>query len=115
MALARGRLIHARYLEQRGQRQNEIASDTDELVLFERAAHLYRALDDPRGEGEALFWIGTFQQVVRQDNDAAVPALERALELATETGDSLTVSYVLRHLGIAEHAAGEGRGETRGD
>jgi tetratricopeptide (TPR) repeat protein len=57
-------------------------------------------------EAESLFWIGTFHQVVRHDNDAAVPALERSYELTTQAGDKLTMSYALRHLAIAEHAAG---------
>jgi tetratricopeptide (TPR) repeat protein len=103
VALARGRLIHARYL---AQRDTDPEEDPREAVLFERAAELYRALGDVRGEGEALFWIGVVHQVIRQDNEAAVPVLERSRELATQAGDRLTVSYVLRHLGIAAHAAG---------
>ncbi len=99
LTLARGRLIHARFLK----RQDE---DPQELALFERAAELYRALGDGRGEGEALFWVGCFHQVVRKDNGAAVPALERSVELARRNGDRLTMSYALRHLGIAEHIAG---------
>jgi tetratricopeptide (TPR) repeat protein len=99
LALARGRLVHARFLED----QNE---DPRELELFERALRLYRALGDVRGEAESLFWVGCFRQVVRNDNDAAVPALERSLELAASIGDGLTASYALRHLGIAEHTAG---------
>lgn len=99
LALARGRIIHGRSLE----RQDE---DPRELALFERAAELYRALGDARGEGEALFWVGCFHQVVRRDNDNAVPILERSLKLAARAGDRLTTSYALRHLGIAEHVAG---------
>jgi tetratricopeptide (TPR) repeat protein len=99
LALARGRVVHARFLEQ----QNE---DPHELALFERAAQLYQMLGDVRGEGESLFWVGAFHQVVRQDNDTAVPALERSLELAAQVGDKLTMSYALRHLGIAAHTAG---------
>jgi tetratricopeptide (TPR) repeat protein len=99
LAPARGRMIHARFLE--GRRE-----DPRELELFERALRLYRALGDARGEGESLFWVGTFHQVVRRDDEAAVPALERSLELATRAGDRLALSYALRHLGIAEHSAG---------
>jgi tetratricopeptide (TPR) repeat protein len=99
LALARGRILHARFLEERNE-------DPSELELFERAARLYRALGNVRGEGESLFWVGTYHQIVRQDSDAAVPALERSYELATQVDDQLTVSYALRHLGIAEHAAG---------
>lgn len=99
LALARGRVVHARFLERR-------TEDPHELVLFERAAQLYRALGDVRGEGESLFWVGAFHQVVRNDNETAVPALERSLDLAARADDRLTMSYALRHLGIAEHVAG---------
>ncbi|MGI5160709.1 tetratricopeptide repeat protein [Microbispora sp. CA-102843] len=99
LALARGRIVHARFLEHREE-------DPRELELFERAADLYRRLGDVRGEGEALFWIGCFHQVVRHDDEAAGPALRRSNELAAAAGDRLTMSYALRHLGIAEHRAG---------
>ncbi|MGO9296901.1 MAG: tetratricopeptide repeat protein, partial [Streptosporangiaceae bacterium] len=41
-----------------------------------------------------------------RDHDAAVPVLERSRELAAQAGDKPTMSDALRHLGIAEHAAG---------
>lgn len=100
VALARGRLLHARFLE-----AGDGVADPNELSLFERAAALYQRLGDTRSEGEALFWIGCFHQVVRRDNAAAVPVLHRSSELVRQAGDMLTLSYVLRHLGIAEHAA----------
>lgn len=99
LALARGRISHARFLEQR-------VEDPQALALFQRAAMLYQMLGDARGEGESLFWIGVFHQVVRHDAAAAGPALARSHELAARVGDKLTLSYVLRHLGIAEHTAG---------
>ncbi|MFC6081827.1 tetratricopeptide repeat protein [Sphaerisporangium aureirubrum] len=99
LALARGRLVHARAMES-GQ------EDPGELVLFERAAGLYRALGDMRGEAEAVGWAGIFHQVIRRDDHTAVPLLERSLALATRAGDALTMSYALRHLGFAEHMAG---------
>jgi tetratricopeptide (TPR) repeat protein len=99
LALARGRLLHGRFLEGG-------AEDPRELVLFERAAELYRGLGDVRGEGESLLWAGIFHQFVRKDNDAAVPALRRSRELIEQAGDRGLLSYVLRHLGIADHAAG---------
>ncbi|WP_435204738.1 tetratricopeptide repeat protein [Micromonospora sp. bgisy143] len=98
-ALARGRLLHARFLETG-------AEDAAELSLFERAAQLYREVGDARGEGEALFWVGTVHQVIRQDQATADPSFARARELATEAGDELTLSYVLRHLCFGEQAAG---------
>ncbi|MFD7732009.1 tetratricopeptide repeat protein [Kitasatospora phosalacinea] len=99
LALARGRIAHARYLEQQ-------VEDERELELFERAAGLYRELGDTRGEGEARFWIGAFHQVVRDDTAAALPALERSLALSVAAGDRLTTSYARRHLGFAAHRAG---------
>lgn len=107
LALARGRVIHGRFLEQQNQDPEYRNGDADELAFFERAAHLYQALGDVRGQAESLFWIGTFHQVVRGDNDSAVPALDRSYELAAEVGDELTMSYALRHLGIAAHVAGD--------
>lgn len=101
LALARGRILHARFLE-------DGIEDPHELALFERAAQLYQLLGDVRGEAEALFWVGTFHQVVRRDNDGAVPPLTRSYELATQAGDKLTLSYAVRHLGFADMAAGAG-------
>ena len=99
LALARGRIVHARFLEGWDE-------DPRDLALFERAVRLYRMLGDARGEGETLFWVGVFHQVIRHDDGTSVPALKRSLELATQVGDRLTISYALRHLGIAEHTTG---------
>jgi len=106
LAVARGRVIHGRFLLQREQEPEQAREDPDELPLFEYAADLYEAGNDVRGEAEALFWVGCCHQVVRHDNDAAVPVLERSLELATAARDTATMSEALRHLGIADHAAG---------
>jgi tetratricopeptide (TPR) repeat protein len=100
LSLARGRIHHARYLADR----QEVA---DEKELFERAAALYRQLGDLRGEAEALFWLGTFEQVVRGDNAAALAPFQRAYDLASEVEDKLTLSYVVRHLGFVDMAAGD--------
>jgi len=81
--------------------------DRQELVFFERAAELYRALGDVRGEGEALFWVATFHQVVRRDYEGSVELLERAGRLAERAGDKLTLSYVERHVGFVEHHKGD--------
>jgi len=107
LALARGRLVHARFLLRRDKGEAVPDEDEGELALFERAARLYRALADTAGEGEALFWIGCYHQIVRRDNVAAVPVLDRSLELATTAGDKAVMSEVLRHLGIAAHACGD--------
>ena len=106
LALARGRIIHARFLEQRSQDQRLLSEDPRELAMFERAGYLYQSLGDVRGAAEAQFWLGCFYQVVRGDDAAASPALHQSYQLAAQAGDKLTMSYALRHLGIADHAAG---------
>ena len=107
IALARGRVRHARFLQQRDRDPEGVTEPPGELALFERAAQLYRELGDQRGEAESVFWIGCFHQIVRRDNAVAVPVLDRALELAAAAGDKPTMAEVLRHLGIAAHAAGQ--------
>jgi tetratricopeptide (TPR) repeat protein len=105
--VARGRLLHGRYLEMRRHDEAAAVEDPCELERFEHALGLYRHLEDPRGEAVALFWIGCVHQVLRRDNDAAVPCFERSLELVTECGDEATMSDALRHLGIARHGEGD--------
>ncbi|GAA2388225.1 tetratricopeptide repeat protein [Dactylosporangium salmoneum] len=100
LCLERGKLIHAAFLNERGD------EDPAELALFERARELWAALGDPRGEGEATFWAGCFHQVVRDDDATARPLFERARELSQSAGDRLMLSYTLRHLGFSEHLAG---------
>lgn len=99
LCLARGRLRHAEFLRSRAQ-------DPRELAEFQRAAELYRTLGDARGEAEALFWIGTYHQVVRGDTETALPWLERSYALASQVGDKQTRSYAVRHLGFADLSAG---------
>jgi tetratricopeptide (TPR) repeat protein len=106
LAVARGRLMHTRFLLRRDQDPAAAEEDPGELPLFERAARLYRALGDIGGEAGALFWVGCFHQVVRHDNATAVPVLEQSLKLASQAGDKAAMSEALRHLGIAAHGAG---------
>jgi tetratricopeptide (TPR) repeat protein len=107
LAVARGRVMHTRFLLSRDQDPAAAKEDPGELPLFERAAGLYQALGDIRGEAEALFWVGCLHQVIRHDNAAAVPALEQSLKLASQAGDKAVKSEVLRHLGIAAHGTGQ--------
>ncbi len=106
LAVARGRLMHTRFLLRRDKDPAAAEADPGERTLFEHAARLYSSLGDARGEAEALFWAGCFHQVVRRDNAAAMPVLKRSLELASRAGDKAVMSEALRHLGIAAHAAG---------
>jgi tetratricopeptide (TPR) repeat protein len=110
LLLQRGRILHCHFLKSRtepGESRVEPGESrvepTAELGCFERAADLFRGAGDERGEAEALFWIGCFHQVVRDDNPTAVPFLTKAADLSRQTGDQLTLSYALRHLGIAAH------------
>ena len=106
LALARGKVAHARFLLRREQAPSAEA-DPGELALFERAAGLYRGQGDTRGEADALFWIGCFHQVIAGDTATALPLFERSLQLASQAGDKAVMSETLRHLGIAAHASGD--------
>ena len=107
LAMARGKLMHTRFLLRRDQDPSAADIDPGELPLFERAAGLYRGLGDTRGEAAALFWIGCFHQVIGRDDATAVPVLEQSLELASQAGAKAVMSEALRHLGIAAHACGD--------
>ncbi|MEU1384726.1 MULTISPECIES: hypothetical protein [unclassified Nonomuraea] len=99
LCLARGRVLHVRFV-QGGE------ADPREPALFERAGALFKAVGDRRGEGESAFWEGCYHQVVEGDLDRALPLFRRAGELAAETGDLATLAEVLRHQGIAAHRSG---------
>jgi len=98
-ALARGRLLHASYLLSG-------VEDPGQLSALERAVSLYDDLGDDRGLAEALFWVAIRHQVIHGDQATAEPLLTRARSLATDAGDPLTLSYVLRHLCFVSQAAG---------
>ena len=97
--LAEGRLLHTQFLTDHQDRPGELAA-------FERAAAAFREAREVGGEAEALFWIGTYHQVVRGDGETALPSFARAKELAEAAGDELTLSYVERHLGFIDWDAG---------
>ncbi|MGW2730648.1 tetratricopeptide repeat protein [Streptomyces sp. NPDC001494] len=99
LALARGKVLHVRFL-------NDREEDTQELVLFERAAELYERLGDASGEAQALFWVGCWHQVVKGDGAAGKPYFERSYELAQSVDDRMTMSYAIRHLGFVDRDAG---------
>ena len=107
LAVARGRVMHTRFLLLRDQDPAAAAADPGELPLFERAAGLYQALGDIRGESEALFWVGCFHQVIARDDATAVPVLTQSLELASQADDLNAMAEALRHLGIAAHRSGD--------
>ena len=68
----KGRILHAKFLAERG------AEDSAELEHFERSLELARAAGDERLESWAHFWIGLVHQVVRDDHDSALPHFQCA-------------------------------------
>ncbi|WAZ25710.1 tetratricopeptide repeat protein [Streptomyces cinnabarinus] len=99
LAMARGKAMHVRFL-------NDREENSQELVLFERAAELYARLGDASGEADALFWIGCWHQVVKGDGATGRPYFERSYALAKSVDDRRTMSYAVRHLGFADKDAG---------
>ncbi|MER5378024.1 tetratricopeptide repeat protein [Streptomyces sp. NPDC002553] len=99
LCMARGKVLHVRFL-------NDREENSEELVLFERAAELYERLGETSGEAEALFWIGCWHQVVKGDGATGRPYFERSYALAKSVDDQMTMSYAVRHLGFADRDAG---------
>ncbi|MFJ9631637.1 tetratricopeptide repeat protein [Streptomyces sp. NPDC101175] len=99
LAMARGKALHVRFL-------NDREENAQELVLFERAAELYARLGNTSGEADALFWVGCWHQVVKGDGVAGRPYFERSYRLAKAVGDRRTMSYAIRHLGFTDKDAG---------
>jgi hypothetical protein len=62
-ALARGRILHARFQSAPADAGSLTAEDPAKLPTFERTLELYRAQGDTHGEAEALFWIGCLHPV----------------------------------------------------
>ncbi|KND45693.1 MULTISPECIES: hypothetical protein [Streptomyces] len=99
LSLARGKLLHVRFL-------NDRVENSQELVLFERAAELYERLGDASGEADALFWVGCWHQVVKGDGATGRRYFERSYALAQSVDDRMTMSYAVRHLGFTDKDAG---------
>jgi len=101
LTLARGRLIHGRFLEQRTADPDKAAEDLRELALFDRAVRLYQALGDLRGEAEALFWVGCCHQVDRRGSSRVHTSLfevsRRRQEAATSGAPLRVPRYRDRH------------------
>jgi tetratricopeptide (TPR) repeat protein len=100
LALGRGRVLHARFLAERG------AEDPAELASFERALAIAERLGDAGLRAQAELWVGLVHQVVRGDHEASLPYFERSYELARGRGDAVTMSYAVRHLAFADDEAG---------
>ena len=96
----RGRILHARFLAERG------AEDPRELQHFEASLELARRAGDERLEAWARFWIGIVHQVVRNDSAASLPHFEAAYTVGRESGDAMLASYAVRHLAFAWDEAG---------
>lgn len=99
LAMARGKVLHVRFL-------NDREENPQELALFERAAELYERLGDASGEADALFWVGCWHQVVKGNGLAGQPYFERSYALAKSVDDRMTMSYATRHLAFTDKDAG---------
>ncbi|AGS67306.1 hypothetical protein [Streptomyces collinus] len=99
LSMARAKVLHVRFLDDREE-------NSQELVLFERAAELYKRLGDVSGEADALFWVGCWHQVVKGDDAVGRPFFERSYALAKSVDDRRTMSYAIRHLGFADKNTG---------
>jgi tetratricopeptide (TPR) repeat protein len=104
----RGRILHARFLAERGD------EDPRELEHFEASLELARRAGDERLEAWARFWIGIVHQVVRDDQGTSLPHFEAAYTVARECGDSLLASYAVRHLAFVWDAEGRHDDARRG-
>jgi tetratricopeptide (TPR) repeat protein len=100
LAQEQGRILHAKFLAERGD------EDPRELELFERSLELAREAGDELLEAWARFWIGIVHQVVRGDGVTSLPHFELAYEVAKARDDTLLQSYAIRHLGFAWHEGG---------
>ncbi|MEM7334458.1 MAG: hypothetical protein AAF490_20445 [Chloroflexota bacterium] len=96
---ALGFSTHAAYLA--GDRSEE---PKEELGLFERGLKLRKEAGTPSQIAESLFHVGLVYDVVRKEYDKAMPYHEEAYELAMESGDKITASYAIRHMGFAHIA-----------
>jgi tetratricopeptide (TPR) repeat protein len=99
VALGRGRMLHAEFLAERHENPRE-------LELFERALEVARSLGDRGLEAHALFWVGLVHQVVRGDNAGSLRYFQGSYDLATEGGDTIAMSYAVRHLAFIDYEAG---------
>jgi tetratricopeptide (TPR) repeat protein len=101
LALARGKLLHAKFLDGRVNR------DERELPLFEKAIELYGKVGDRAKLADALFWVGCCHQVVLDDESAALDYFHASYDLAAELGMDVIRSFAVRHLGFAALTSGE--------
>ncbi len=98
---ARGMSLHATFLE-----SAERQEPANELELFERGLAWRRQAGDPRTIAESLFHVGLVYSVVRHDHARALPYFDEAYRTAQAAGDHVIASYAIRHIGFAQHDAG---------
>lgn len=99
---ARGLSLHSAFLD-----TARTTEPPDELASFQRGLEAYQQAQDQRGIAESLFHIGLVYGVVRQDHTQALPFFTQSYELAQTIPDQIIASYAIRHIGFAQHNAGQ--------
>lgn len=82
-------------------------SGGDGAELTERARRLIDQAPDDRRRGAVSFYAGVMADNLIEQPDAAFAYYADALRLGEQTGDTLLMSYALRHLGDHAHTAGD--------
>lgn len=84
----------------------EVRRADEAQTHYARALELFRALEDPVGEAQALNCLGA-AAMDRADWDEAQALLERALELRRESGDTQGLAMTLFNLGAVWDSLGD--------
>lgn len=99
---ARGMSLHQAFLD-----SDRSAEPPEELSSFERGLQYFQQAQDQGGIALASFHLGLVYGVVRRDHAQARPYFEQSYALAQAVQDRVTASYAIRHIGFAQHDAGE--------
>ncbi|MEU4192123.1 hypothetical protein AB0E69_09505 [Kribbella sp. NPDC026611] len=75
--------------------------------LRARSLRLIESAPDEARQAAISFWAGVLADNVLDEPEAAYGYYTSALQLGEKSGDELTMSYALRHLGDHAHTAGD--------
>jgi len=92
--------LHVRYFHGDGDVEREESLLREALALREEHG-------DANGAAWSLFYVGTVQQVMHGDADAAARSFEEAYARTEQLDDPVLTSYVVRHLGQLRQTGGD--------